>query len=152
MIDPDPMRKTILQRSEHVVLRVLIWILFAFVAVEVVELIYAFGYGAMNVTEDERLLFNKNEIGTMLVILFNILIALELVNTIQVFEERREVRILSILEVGLTVLGRKLVSLNFSETAPMALIGMAALILALSLGFYLVRGTAGSENGPTKTP
>jgi uncharacterized membrane protein (DUF373 family) len=146
------MNHTLLNKSEHVVLRILIWVLFAFVAIEVVELIYAFGYSALNVTEDERLLFNMSEIGALLVILFNILIALELINTIQVFEARREIRILSILEVGLTVIGRKLVAMKFSETEPMALIGMAALILALSVGFYLIRGGANFTKGDKITP
>jgi len=146
------MNHTLLNKSEHVVLRILIWILFAFVAIEVVELIYAFGFSAVNVTENERLLFNMTEIGAMLVILFNILIALELINTIQVFEARREIRILSILEVGLTVVGRKLVALKFNETPPMALIGMAALILALSVGFYLIRGGANISKGDKINP
>jgi uncharacterized membrane protein (DUF373 family) len=78
-----------------------------------------------------------------------ILIGLELMKTIVAYLDHHELHVEVVFTVAMIAIARHAIDLNLSETRPATLIGMGALIVALSGGYYLFRkSSAGREFGP----
>jgi uncharacterized membrane protein (DUF373 family) len=68
-----------------------------------------------------------------------LLLGLELLETLKTYFSDYHVRIEVILIVAMIAVGRHIVQIDFEHMAPAALAGVAMLILALSISYYLVR-------------
>jgi uncharacterized membrane protein (DUF373 family) len=68
-----------------------------------------------------------------------ILIGVELMNTVKIYLIDRSVHIEVILAVGLVAITRKIVVLDHQKLDGTSLIGVAVIIIALSVSYYLVR-------------
>lgn len=68
-----------------------------------------------------------------------LLLGLELLETLKTYFSDYHVRIEVILIVAMIAVGRHIVQIDFEHMAPGALAGVAMLILALSLSYFLVR-------------
>lgn len=68
-----------------------------------------------------------------------ILIGIELLETIKVYFETRRVGIDIVLEVAMIAIARKVIVLEADEYGGVTVLGIAALVLALGAGYYLVR-------------
>lgn len=66
-----------------------------------------------------------------------ILIGVELVETIKMYFVEHIVHVEVVLEVALIAVARKIIILNVKEYDPLAVIGIAALVIALTIGYYL---------------
>jgi uncharacterized membrane protein (DUF373 family) len=67
-----------------------------------------------------------------------ILIGLELIETIKIFVAERVIRVRVVLLVGVIAIARKVIILDIKNTSALSLIGVAAIILALTTGYYLI--------------
>ena len=68
-----------------------------------------------------------------------ILIGLELIESIKMYLDEHLVHVEVVFLVAMIAIARKVVVLDTGKYDPMALIGIAALILALSVGYFLVK-------------
>lgn len=68
-----------------------------------------------------------------------VLIGLELLETIKTYLEEDRVHAEVVFLVAIVAVSRKVVILDYKETSTEMLFGMAALIVALGIGYYLVR-------------
>ena len=87
-------------------------------------------------------LFLLLDIGDLLKIFgffFMILIGLELIETIKVYLSKEVIPVEIIFLVAIIAVTRKVIILDFKNLDPLTLIGMAAIILALSVGYYAVK-------------
>lgn len=75
-----------------------------------------------------------------------VLIGIELLHSMKVYVERREIHLEAVLVVAVIAVARKIVVVDPKELPEGALLGIAAVMLALTLGYYLVRRTH-RENG-----
>jgi len=75
-----------------------------------------------------------------------VLIGIELLHSMKVYIERREIHLEAVLAVAVIAIARKIVVLDPKEQSEATLLGIAAIMLALTLGYYLVRRTH-RENG-----
>jgi uncharacterized membrane protein (DUF373 family) len=66
-----------------------------------------------------------------------IMIGVELVETIKTYFNDRVVHVEVVLEVALIAIARKVIIVDVKEFSSEAIIGIAALVLALSVGYYL---------------
>jgi len=76
-----------------------------------------------------------------------ILIGLELMKTVVMYLERHELHVEVVFTVAMIAIARHAIDLNLTETSPLLLIGMAALIVGLSLGYYFFRKSSGIAPG-----
>ncbi len=130
----------IVKKFEVGVFYVLTVILLLYIAIEVIELVYQFGKAIITQDGDsERLLVTKDQTRKVLPVFFNILIAIELIGTFDIYVKENEIKVQSILLIGLIAIGRKLLVLDIGHSDGLTNIGLAAIILALSLGYYLVK-------------
>jgi uncharacterized membrane protein (DUF373 family) len=134
------MNRGLTGKFETYVLYILTGIIALYVVVEIVELIYQFGRALIiRDPASPRLLITKEQTAQVLPVFFNILIAIELIDTFNFYVHERSIKVRSILLIGLIAIGRKLLVLDVGHADGLSNIGLASLILALSLGYYLIR-------------
>jgi uncharacterized membrane protein (DUF373 family) len=68
-----------------------------------------------------------------------VLIGLELLESIKVYLEKNRVHAEVVFLVAIIAISRKVIILDYNKTSPEILLGMSALILALGIGYFLVR-------------
>lgn len=130
-----------IKKFEVAVFYVLSAIIVLYIAVELIELIYQFGKALLLTMNDTttRLLITKEQTAMVLPVFFNILIAVELIDTFNVYIKEHSIKVQSILLIGLIAIGRKLLVLDIGHADGLSNIGIASIIVALSLGYYLVK-------------
>ena len=129
-----------MKRFELSVFYILSGFIALYIAIEVIELAYQFAKALLLGGGDSgRLLITKEQTAKVLPVFFNILIAIELIDTFNVYVKEHSIKVQSILLIGLIAVGRKLLVLDIGHADGLSNIGLAAIILALSLGYYLIR-------------
>ena len=68
-----------------------------------------------------------------------ILIGLELIETVRVYQHDQHVRLETVLIVAVIAVGRHILEIDLQATGAMNLVGIASLTLALAVGYYLAR-------------
>lgn len=130
----------IVKKFEVIIFYILTGVIVVYIAVEIIELAYQFGKALFTSTEgSNRLLISKEQTKLVLPVFFNILIAIELIDTFNVYIKEHSIKVQSILLIGLMAIGRKLLVLDVGHADGLSNIGLASLILALSLGYYFVK-------------
>jgi uncharacterized membrane protein (DUF373 family) len=90
----------------------------------------------------ERFLLLHEVFGSFLLIL----IGLELMKTVVMYLESHELHVEVVFTVAMIAIARHAISLNLETTPPLVLVGMAALIVGLSIGYYYFRKTSSPVN------
>ena len=70
-----------------------------------------------------------------------VVLGLELMETLKTYFRERHVRVEVILVVAIIAIGRHVIHVDFEHTSGMILLGLAALILSLVVGYFLVKRT-----------
>ena len=72
-----------------------------------------------------------------------LLIGLELIESVEIYLEHTNAKSLAepILLIAIIAIARKIIVLDVKALEPMAVIGLAAILLALTIGYYLMRKT-----------
>lgn len=134
------MMQNFLKKFETAVFYVLMLIITAYIAIEIIELFYQFGSAIIAKYDgSNRLLVTKEQTSQVLPVFFNILIAVELIDTFNVYIKKHNIKVQSILLIGLIAIGRKLLVLDIGHNDGITNIGLASIILALAVGYYLVK-------------
>jgi len=130
----------LLKKFEVLVFYILSGVIVIYITVEIIELAFQFGKAIVTPTEgSNRLLISKEQTSLVLPVFFNILIAIELIDTFNVYIKEHSIKVQSILLIGLIAIGRKLLVLDIGHADGLSNIGLASIIIALSLGYYLVK-------------
>lgn len=130
----------LLKKFEVAVFYILIIIVVAYISIEIIELLYQFFLALIIADEgSDRLLFTKEQTAHVIPVFFNILIAVELIDTFNVYIKEHSIKVQSILLIGLMAIGRKLLVLDIGHKDGITNIGLASIILALAVGYYLVK-------------
>jgi len=68
-----------------------------------------------------------------------VLIGLELLESIKIYIQKHRVHAEVVFLVAIIAVSRKVIILDYSKTAPETLWGISSIILALGIGYFLVR-------------
>jgi len=75
-----------------------------------------------------------------------VLIGVELLETFKTFQQDKSVNVLSVLLVALIVMARKVIIMEINDgTDDMGQLGLSAIIISLSLGYYLIKRSGSIE-------
>jgi uncharacterized membrane protein (DUF373 family) len=88
-----------------------------------------------------RFLLDINEMLTVFGFFLMILIGLELIETIKMYLSDESIHVEIIFLVAIIAMTRKVIILDVKSLEPLALVGIAAIIIALSVGYYLLKKT-----------
>lgn len=136
-------------RFERFVLTAVQLLLMALILVAVADLVWLMWHGLLNqlvaVNDVEHLqkALQRGFAGILLV-----LIGLELLETLRAYLHDRHVRLEIVLLVAVIALGRHIVQVDVEHVPAASLIGIAALMLALTGGYYLIRRLAQTRREP----
>jgi uncharacterized membrane protein (DUF373 family) len=76
-----------------------------------------------------------------------VLIGIELFETMEIYVRENVVHTEVVFAVALIAVARKVIILDIKKIGSMTLLGLAAVILALSVGYYLIKKTFQPDNG-----
>ena len=68
-----------------------------------------------------------------------VLLGIELVSTLKTYLTENEIHVEVVFAVALIAIGRKVIILDVKELPSLSLMGIAAIIISLSVGYYLVK-------------
>ena len=68
-----------------------------------------------------------------------VLLGIELVSTLKTYLTENEIHVEVVFAVALIAIGRKVIILDVKEISSLSLLGIAAIIISLSVGYYLVK-------------
>jgi len=76
-----------------------------------------------------------------------VLLGIELISTLRTYLTENEVHVEVVFVVALIAIGRKVIILDVKELSSLTLIGIASIIIALSLGYFFIKKPI-QRNGP----
>jgi uncharacterized membrane protein (DUF373 family) len=125
-----------LEKFETVITRVLLGMMAGVVLLATVELGWILG---KDVLTPPLFLLEIEELLELFGQFLLVLIGIELLHTVKVYIESREIHLEAMLAVALIAVARKIIVLEPKELPEGTLLGVAAMVLALTFGYYLVR-------------
>ncbi len=87
----------------------------------------------------EHLLIEKYELMKIFGLFFNVLIGLELFETVHLYLKDNIIHAEFVLLVGITAIARKIIILDYEQISEIYVLMLGILVASLALGFYLVR-------------
>lgn len=134
--------------GKRIIAGVLILMMFLLVGFVTLEIVFAFarilvpGLSASAM----QLVVAEEEMMKVLGLLLSVLIALELIETVEVYFRSHSIHVEIVVLVAIIALARKVIILDLSKYTPLTLIALGCLILALGVTFFLVKkATSGTD-------
>jgi len=131
------------EKFEELISRALLLMMAAVVLLTTIELAWIL---VKDVLTPPVFLLEIGEILELFGLFLLVLIGIELMHSVKIFIKRRAIHLEAMLVVALVAVARKVIVLEPKELAPEAVLGLAAMALALTIGYYLVR-RAGRDGG-----
>ena len=128
--------ETVFRSFERITLLCLIFMLALTVLTSIIEL------GWLIITDllsPPFLLLEVEEILDIFGMFLLVLIGIELVDTLRAYLNEKEFHLEVVLSVGLIAVARKVILIDVKKTEPATLLGIAAIILALSCAYFIVK-------------
>ena len=97
------------------------------------------------------LLLSLDELTRIGSLFLTVLITVELFGILEVMLLKHAVHVEFVVAVALIAAAREVLVLEFTSVAPLTLVGLAALILALGTGYYLIRRTGPPGTDPSES-
>jgi uncharacterized membrane protein (DUF373 family) len=132
-----------LEQFEQIISRALLVMMAAVVLLTTIELGWIL---VKDVLTPPVLLLEMGDILELFGMFLLVLIGIELMHTVKIYIKRREIHLEAMLVVALVAVARKVIVLEPKELAPEAVLGLAGMALAFTIGYYLVR-RANRESG-----
>jgi uncharacterized membrane protein (DUF373 family) len=96
-------------------------------------------------------LFDIKELLDIFGMFLLVLIGVELLETMRTYIKENTIRVQVVFMVALIAVARKVIILDPDKHEPAALLGVAAIIFALAVGYYLIRKTGDKPVPPKST-
>jgi len=91
------------------------------------------------------ILLDINELLDIFGLFLLVLLGIELISTLKTYLTENEVHVEVVFAVALIAIGRKVIILDVKELSSLSLIGIASIILSLSIGYFLVKRVVHSK-------
>jgi uncharacterized membrane protein (DUF373 family) len=85
------------------------------------------------------ILLEINELLDIFGLFLLVLLGIELVSTLKTYLTENQVHVEVVFAVALIAIGRKVIILDVKELSSLSLIGIASIIISLSVGYFLVK-------------
>jgi uncharacterized membrane protein (DUF373 family) len=141
-----PAQRSISSRVENVIVAALQALLLAAVALATILLCFLFVRGLiLNVPHTTSIdvlheLLDRTFGGVLIVFL-----GLELLETFKVYYQEREIRVEAVIVVAIIAVGRHIIEVDWERTSGSELLGIAALLIALAAGYFLIKRSLRSQ-------
>ncbi len=128
--------KSVLARFERIIVGSLVVMMMVVILIATVELAVLLIRDLIQPPFD---LLNIAELLEVFGFFMIILIGIELLDTVKAYVTEQHVRVEAVLLVAIIALARKVIVLDLKDYSPTTLLALAALLLALAAGYFLLR-------------
>jgi len=147
---PTPTTDKILAWSrtgKRVIAGILMVLMFGLVAVVTIEILIAFAMAILPGTTQAfaAIVMSEAQMLEVLGLFLTVLIALELIETVEVYFRKHSIHVEIVVLVATIALARKVILLDLSKYSAATLFALAALIMALGVTYFLVRRAAPAD-------
>ncbi len=125
-----------LRTFEHLIIRALIYMMAIIILISTVELGYLL---IKDIISSPMFFLEIDELLELFGFFLLILIGIELMETIKAYLQDQVVHSEIVLEVALIAIARKVIILDFKEYDSTVILGIAALIIAISASYFIIR-------------
>jgi len=133
-----------LDSFERIITRILLVMMAVVVVLATIEVIW---FVIKDVLTPPVILLEIQQLLDLFGLFLLVLIGLELMHSVKIFIENREIHVESVLSVALIAVARKIIILDPKDQTEGILLGIAALVLALGVGYYVVRRSYPVQSG-----
>jgi uncharacterized membrane protein (DUF373 family) len=133
-------------RGKRIIAGILMALMFLVVGLVTAEIVVAFFAGVvMGETTRPSWLISEAELFAVLGLFLSVLIALELIETVEVYFKKHSIHVEIVVLVAIIALARKVILLDTSKYGASVILALAALIVALGATYFMVRKAAPPE-------
>lgn len=132
-----------LEKFQKIIISVLAWLMAFVVLIATASLIYGIAQG---IATPPYGIFEIDELLSLFGGVFLVLIGVELLETFKAFKADKSINVLMVFMVAMIAMARKVIIMEMNgQSDDMTLIGLSAIILSLSLGYYLIKKSSAGE-------
>lgn len=134
--------------GKRIVAGVLMAMMFLLVGLVTLEIVYAFVLAVLpgDTATVREIVMSEQDMLAVLGLFLTVLIALELIETVEVYFRKHSIHVEIVVLVAIIALARKVIILDLGKYEPLLLLALGFLILALGATYFFVRRAAPSEN------
>jgi uncharacterized membrane protein (DUF373 family) len=125
-----------LRTFEHMIIRSLIYMMALIILISTVELGYLL---VKDIVSPPVIFLEIDELLELFGFFLLIIIGIELLETIKAYLQDKVIHSEIVLEVALIAIARKVIILDLKEYDSVVILGIAALIITISVSYYIVR-------------
>ena len=135
------------QTGKRIVAGILMALMFLLVAIVTIEILYAFVLSVLpgQTPAAREIVMSEAEMLATLGLFLTVLIALELIETVEVYFRKHSIHVEIVVLVAIIALARKVIILDLSKYSPLVLFALGLLILSLGATYFLVRRAAPND-------
>jgi uncharacterized membrane protein (DUF373 family) len=126
----------LLKKFERIIVIALIVMMAVTILLATVELAWLI---IKDVITPPIILLEINELLDIFGLFLLVLLGIELISTLKTYLTENEIHIEVVFAVALIAIGRKVIILDVKEISSLSLLGIAAIIISLSVGYFLVK-------------
>jgi uncharacterized membrane protein (DUF373 family) len=94
------------------------------------------------------ILLDINELLDIFGLFLLVLLGIELMATLKTYLTEKEIHVEVVFAVALIAIGRKVIILDVKEISSLSLLGIAAILISLSVGYFIVKRTSHGKGSP----
>ncbi len=125
-------------KFDKIITSVLLGVGMILITVQTISLIWELGAAIYNRFSVSGLAYAPESGKSVIVLFFNVLLALEILETVKISSSAHDVKIRIILLVCLIAISRKVLMLDLGHPEPAVELALAALVIAFAFSYYLV--------------
>jgi uncharacterized membrane protein (DUF373 family) len=126
----------LLKKFERIIVSTLLVMMAVTILLATVELAWLI---IKDVITPPIILLEVNELLDIFGLFLLVLLGIELISTLKTYLIEKAVHVEVVFAVALIAIGRKVIILDIKEISSLSLLGIAAIIIALSVGYFLVK-------------
>lgn len=131
--------------------RFIIKTLIAFMSLLLILATLQLGYLIIiNILQSDVFLLDMDVLMDLFGVFLLVLIGIELLDTIKVYFKKHDIHVEVVILVAIIAIARKVILLDMDHYSGLEIIGIAAVIVALTLGYYLIKKAGGAGFWPAE--
>lgn len=143
------LKKTV-KIAEGFIIRVLIAFMTILLILATIELGYTL-IQALNIRSENHLLLNLDDLMNVFGVFLLVVIGIELLDTIKVYLRKHVIHVEVVMLVAIIAISRKIIVMEYDKYSGLEMLGIAAIIVALAGGYFLIKKTGGCGFWPKET-
>lgn len=143
----DSLLKTAVKRIEQGIIRTLIILMSILLVLATIQLAYQVVVSVLN---SSTFVMDLDVLMDLFGVFMLVLIGIELLDTIKVYFKEHVIHVEVVMLVAIIAIARKIILVDFGKYSALEVLAVAAIVLALAAGYYLIKKSGGCDFWPSE--